>query len=186
MGTQSTSQPGPGTGCGVPPKASWSDCTSLLQSPSAITVPVVWIRNGRSRKEFWYACWPTVSKSGRLRPLARKATPSCLMKLTGEWEMLLTAFGLSFPRGEVAGPTTLMPGRKPCSTSQQRASNASYAAGAALEPSALNCGRQKKLTFGSFQMTTSLIEGKRATAFLANVQNCVRAVSSCGALVGLP
>jgi hypothetical protein len=39
--------------------------------------------------------------------------------------MLLTAFGLSFPRGDVAGPTMLIDGRKVCSTSQQRASSAS-------------------------------------------------------------
>jgi hypothetical protein len=50
----------------------------------------------------------------------------------------------------------------------------------------LNCGRQKALTFGSFQITTSSIAGKRATAFFANVQNCVRASASCGALAGLP
>ena len=69
-------QPGPGTGWAVPAKASWSVSTSLFKSPSAIVRPVVWIRNGRSRKPFWYTCWPTVSKSGSIRPLARKATPS--------------------------------------------------------------------------------------------------------------
>jgi hypothetical protein len=50
----------------------------------------------------------------------------------------------------------------------------------------LNCGRQKALTFGSFQITTSSITGNRATAFFANVQNSVRDASSRGALVGLP
>jgi hypothetical protein len=49
----------------------------------------------------------------------------------------------------------------------------------------LDCGRQKALTFGSLQITTSSIEEKRATAFFANVQNCVREASSCGALAGL-
>src|SRR4029450_6250115 len=105
------------------------------------------------------------------------------MKLPGECEMLLAALGLSFPRGDVAGPITLIVERKACSASQQPARSASWAAGAALEPSALNCGRQNALTFGSFQITTSSIEGNRATAFFANVQNCVRDAASCGALV---
>jgi hypothetical protein len=47
------------------------------------------------------------------------------MKLTGECEMLLAASGLSFPRGEVAGPITLIVERKACSTSQQRARSVS-------------------------------------------------------------
>jgi hypothetical protein len=64
------------------------------------------------------------------------------MKLIGEWEMLLTAFGLSLPQRETTGPIRLTPGRKSCSTSQQCASKSWYAAGAALVPFSLNCGRQ--------------------------------------------
>ena len=75
--------------------------------------------------------------------------------MTGEWETLDEAAGLSFPRGAEAA-ITFTPGRAAWSTSQQRASSASYAAGARLVPSGANCGRQKRLEFGSFQITTSL------------------------------
>src|SRR4029077_16669941 len=80
----------------------------------------------------------------------------------GECETLLTAFGSSFPLGDVV-MITLTLGRNACRTSQQRARSASYAAGAALVPSALNCGSKKKPRFGSFQITMSLIVGKRAS-----------------------
>jgi len=63
-----------------------------------------------------------------------------------------------FPRGEDAA-ITFTPGRAAWSTSQHRASSASYMAGARLPPFGANCGRQKRLEFGSFQITTSATSG---------------------------
>jgi hypothetical protein len=83
-----------------------------------------------------------VSKSGRPRCIARYAVPSRLTKLPGECETLLRASGSSLPRDDVE-TMRLTPGRNACRTSQQRASSAAYAAGAALVPFARNWGRQK-------------------------------------------
>ena len=97
--------------------------------------------HGDSAELIPYGLWPTVSKIGLVRPLARYAAPIPRMNAPGECETLLAAFGLSFPLGDVV-MITFTSGRKACRTSQQRASSASYAAGAALVPSGLNCGRQ--------------------------------------------
>jgi hypothetical protein len=53
IGGHARVQSGPGTGCPVLANAACSVATSLFQSPSAIVRPTVWIRNGRSAKEFW-------------------------------------------------------------------------------------------------------------------------------------
>ena len=81
------------------------------------------------------------------------------MNAPGECETLLAADGLSFPLGAVAGAIRFTVDRVVWRRSQQRASSAWYAAGAALVPSALYCGCQNRLEFGSFQITTSVIDG---------------------------
>src|ERR671933_1158657 len=99
-----------------------------------------------------------LSRIGLVRPLARYARPIPRMKLRGECETLLRARGSSFPLGDAAGAKTFTSGRAAWRTSQQRASSASYAAGATLR-SPTNCGLQFADLFGSFQITTSAIEG---------------------------
>src|ERR687896_163487 len=95
---------------------------------------------------------PTTSNMGASLPLSRYARPNSRPNRVGECETFLTASGLPFPRGAVEGAITLMPERVSWSTSQHRARSAWYAAGAALDPSELNCGLQKKVLFGSFQI----------------------------------
>src|SRR5215208_2994477 len=103
------------------------------------------------------------------------------MNAPGECDTLLAASGRSFPLDEVAKPMTFTFGRSAWSTSQQRASSATYAAGAALSPFASNCGRQKWLLFGSFQITTSLMCGNRTSASRAYAQYASRASGVSGA-----
>jgi hypothetical protein len=66
------------------------------------------------------------------------------------------------PRGALAA-ITFTPGRIACSTSQHSASSSSYAGAAAFEPSGPNCGCQKRLELGSFQITTSFTRGASAS-----------------------
>jgi hypothetical protein len=61
----------PGIGCAVPENAVERFDITLFQSPSAIVfVPMCW-RQGRSAFVSPYAWWPTTSRIGFDRPLAR-------------------------------------------------------------------------------------------------------------------
>ena len=67
-------------------------------------------RSSGSVALFGYGWKLNASISGRVRPLARYQAPSARTKRTGDVEMLLFAFGLSFPRGERPIPTTWIAG----------------------------------------------------------------------------
>jgi hypothetical protein len=84
--------------------------------------------------------WPTVSKLGCVRPLARYALPSAAYQSPGRACGALVA--ITFAAGCAA-----------CSASQHVASRASYAAAAPAR------GFQKADEFGSVQIATSWIHG---------------------------
>ena len=75
------------------------------------------------------------------------------MKRTGEREMLLLAFGLSFPRGESPTPITVIVGSTAFSASYDFASTVSYAAAETGLPAGLYCGSQNTGWFGSLPIT---------------------------------
>src|SRR6266498_178872 len=107
-----------------------------------------------------------------VRPLARYPAPMPLTNAAGAIDEAPP------PRADVEPPITFTRGRNACSTSQQRASSASYLAG--------DTGRQKNLPFGSFQITMSLTVGKRSTMLRANPQNRSREAGVVGASAPQP
>ena len=64
------------------------------------------------------------------------------MKLRGEWEMLLRAFGLSFPRDEMS-EMTLTSGASGVELVPAAGEQRLVRRGRGARPGASNCGRQK-------------------------------------------
>src|SRR5919206_3598901 len=98
-----------------------------------------------------------------LRPLARYAAPRSWMKVVGECDFV-PAFGSSLPCGDTAPPSTAVFFAAALTASYVCASSASYAGAAASDPSALNCGSQKRGRFGSLPTITYCGDTSRATA----------------------
>jgi hypothetical protein len=81
---------------------------------------------------------------------------------------------LSSPRGESAPPITTASGRAALIASYDAARSASYAGAAASVPSALNCGSQYRLMFGSLPTMNRRTGGKPRATAAANCANCAR------------
>src|SRR5581483_2651379 len=86
----------------------------------------------------------------------------------------------SLPRAARAPPMTLTWGSTAFSASYVCASRDRYAAAAASEPSAANCGIQKRFRFGSLPTITSFTCRSARGIDAANDANCVRASSVSG------
>ena len=94
------------------------------------------------------------------RPLAslpRYASPSFRTKSPGEWLAFETAYGLSFPRGDVS-VIRFTRGRAGFQRVVAAREQKPVLGGATLSPFA-NCGCQKSFGLTSFQIMTSLIVG---------------------------
>src|SRR3954471_21648981 len=116
------------------------------------------------------------------RPLDRYAEPRSRMNVTGECVGLLP-LGLSPPRGARPAPNTRTDGRTALIASYVCARRRSNAGAAASDPSALNCGCQKRLLFGSLPTTKSVTLGTVWTIACAYWANCARSTSVSGVLL---
>ena len=127
----------------------------MFQSPSPIVFDWMCFRHGRSSTAAAYGWNPTVSIRRFVRPDERNASPTPRMNAPGEVDP-----ESSFPVEDSASPITFTFENDLCRTSQQRASSASYSAGAFV------CGFQNSRLFGSFQSTTSRIDAQRFSTLL--------------------
>jgi len=90
---------------------------------------------------------------------------------------------LSCPAGESAPPITFTSGDTDLSASYAVASSSSYDRAARSTPFAPNCGIQKRLRFGSFPITKSVIAGNARAIDAAYCANSPRARDDSGAVL---
>src|SRR5215208_3654855 len=126
----------------------------------------------------------SASMTGRMRPPARYAIPRSRRNVVGECVNRAPS-GLSLPRGESPIPITRIRGFAALIASYVTARSSRNAGAAALLPSALNWGSQKRFRFGSLPTITPRRVRYRFTIEAAYAANCARS-SGVSGVVRLP